>query len=385
MATALVNGISVAYDDEGTGDALLLVHGHPFDRSMWTPQAAEFAARGYRVITPDLRGFGGTSGAPGATDFSDFARDLAALLDHLGLRRVVIGGLSMGGQIVMDFCRLFPERVRAVVLADTFPKAEDDEGVKRRHAMADRLLAEGMAPWSDEVLDKMVAPYNIEALPDVAAHVRRMMHGAPAAGAALAHRARAGRPDYCDTLRDLRVPVLVVTGADDPYTPVADAELMHELAPDATLRVIEGAAHMPNLERAADFNAALGAFLARVTLPPVNGYRHAVPARGELVAISGQIALDADGELVGPGDPAAQARQVFRNLGKALASEGLTFSDVFKITLHVTDIESMPAIRVVRDEFIDAANLPASSAVKVAGLVRDDLLFEVDALAVRPD
>ncbi|NGN63587.1 alpha/beta fold hydrolase [Streptomyces sp. A7024] len=383
MATALVNGISIAYDDEGTGDALLLVHGHPFDRSMWAPQAAEFAAQGYRVITPDLRGFGETSGSAGAADFSDFARDLAALLDHLGLERVVIGGLSMGGQIVMDFCRLFPERVRGVLLADTFPTAETEEGVKRRHAMADRLLAEGMAPWSDEVLDKMVAPYNIEALPDVAAHVRRMMHGAPAEGAALAHRARAGRPDYCDTLRDLRVPVLVVTGADDPYTPVPDAELMHELAPDATLHIIEGAAHMPNLERPVDFNAALGAFLARVTLPPVNGYRHAVPVRGELVAISGQIALDADGELVGPGDPVAQAQQVFRNIAKALASQGLTFADVVKIGFYVTDTDQLPALREARDAHVDTANPPASTAVQVAGLIRPDLLVEVDALAVR--
>nr|WP_240929436.1 RidA family protein [Streptomyces coryli] len=118
-------------------------------------------------------------------------------------------------------------------------------------------------------------------------------------------------------------------------------------------------------------------------MPPVNGYRHAVPVRGELVAISGQIALDADGELVGPGDPVAQAQQVFRNIAKALASQGLTFADVVKIGFYVTDTDQLPALREARDAHVDTANPPASTAVQVAGLIRPDLLVEVDALAVR--
>ncbi|MEV6107925.1 alpha/beta fold hydrolase [Streptomyces sp. NPDC051940] len=382
MATAHVNGITVEYDDQGTGDPLLLVHGHPFDRSMWAPQAAKFAAEGYRVLTPDLRGFGGSGGTVG--EFSDYARDLAALLDHLGIERAVVGGLSMGGQIVMDFCRLFPGRLLGVVLADTFPGAETPETRARRLGMADRLEREGMGPWSDEVLDRMVAPANVKDLPEVAAHVRGMMHGAPVRGAVLAHRARADRPDYRDTLRGLGVPALVVTGVEDPYTPVADAELMHDLIPDAELALIEGAAHMPNLERPEAFDTALRRFLSRVTLPPTNGYRHAVRTRGELVVVSGQIALDAAGRVVGEGDAEAQTRQVFRNLNKALGVQGATFADVVKLNIFVTDVAAMPAVRRVRDEWIDTANPPASSAVQVAGFVRPELLVEIDALAVLP-
>ncbi|MEW9528293.1 alpha/beta fold hydrolase [Microbispora sp. NPDC049125] len=262
MGTATVNGITVAYDDEGAGEPIVLVHGHPFDRSMWRPQVRELSGAGWRVITADLRGYGESSVVPGVTPLETFARDIAALLDRLRIGQVVLGGLSMGGQIVMEFQRLFPERVRALLLADTFAQAETDEGKKARNAMADRLLAEGMDGYANEVLTKMVAPKNVRAMPDVADHVLGMMRGAPPEGAAAALRGRAERPDYRDTLARVAVPALVVVGRDDEYTPVEDAELMHRLIPRSTLTVVDGAAHMPNLERPAEFNRALLDFLA---------------------------------------------------------------------------------------------------------------------------
>lgn len=249
----------VGYEDKGSGPVLVLVHGHPFDRTMWAPQLAAFSAT-HRVVTPDLRGYGTSSVVPGVTLLGDFAADLAALLDHLGIRRFVLGGLSMGGQIAMECYRLFPERIAGLVLADTFPAAETDEGRARRNAMADRLLAEGMRGYADEVRDRMVAPYNTAA----SETVHRMMLAAPPEGAAAALRGRAERPDYRALLTGVAVPALVVVGRDDAYTPVADAEAMHAALPDSTLRVIEGAAHMPNLERPEEFNAALRAHLERL-------------------------------------------------------------------------------------------------------------------------
>ncbi|MGW7369318.1 alpha/beta fold hydrolase [Streptomyces sp. NPDC054841] len=245
--------------DAATGPALVLVHGHPFDRTMWAPQLVSFSAT-HRVIAPDLRGYGASSVVPGVTLLSDFATDLAALLDHLGVHRFVLGGLSMGGQIAMECYRLFPERITGLVLADTFPAAETAEGRAQRNAMADRLLAEGMRGYADEVRDKMVAPYNTEA----SATVHRMMLGAPPEGAAAALRGRAERPDYRELLTEVTVPALVVVGRDDAYTPVADAEAMHAAIPDSTLCVIEGAAHMPNLERPDAFDAALRTYLERL-------------------------------------------------------------------------------------------------------------------------
>jgi enamine deaminase RidA (YjgF/YER057c/UK114 family) len=103
---------------------------------------------------------------------------------------------------------------------------------------------------------------------------------------------------------------------------------------------------------------------------------------GRFVAISGQLALDEDGRLVGAGDPAAQARQVFENLRRCLAAAGATFDHVVKLTFFVTDMAHMPAIRAARAEHIPDDRLPAASAVQVAALVRPEFLMEIEAYAV---
>ena len=298
MGAASINGITIGYDDAGAGDnVLVLVHGHPFDRSMWRPQVEKisrqdppasakaeamragaktprlervtngrvpFVQSGWRVIAPDLRGYGESSVVPGKTTLDLFAHDIAALLDQLNIREVVIGGLSMGGQIVMEFCRLYPERVRGILLAATFPRAETEEGKRNRAIMADRLLREGMERYAEEVLTKMVAPRNIAALPAVAEHVRSMMRAAHPAGAAAALRGRAERPDYESTLASLDLPALVVVGDEDAFTTRADAERMRALLKRSELVWMEGVGHMPNLEREVEFNAALRRFLDRI-------------------------------------------------------------------------------------------------------------------------
>ncbi|GAA1598067.1 RidA family protein [Kribbella hippodromi] len=114
---------------------------------------------------------------------------------------------------------------------------------------------------------------------------------------------------------------------------------------------------------------------------PGNGYTHVVTGRGQWVAISGQIALDADGQLVGIGDPAAQAEQVFANLERCLTAAGATFANVVKLTFFVTDVAHMPAIRQVRDRYIPGTK-PAASAVQVAALVNPNLLLEIEAFAI---
>lgn len=117
-------------------------------------------------------------------------------------------------------------------------------------------------------------------------------------------------------------------------------------------------------------------------MAPGRGYSHAVAAAGRLVAIAGQVAMDREGNLVGPGDPAGQAQQVFENLRMALAAAGATFADVVKLTFFVTDISFLPAVREVRDRYIDTERPPASTAVQVAALFQPEFLLEIEALAV---
>jgi pimeloyl-ACP methyl ester carboxylesterase len=189
---------------------------------------------------------------------SEFAGDLAETFDG----RAIVGGVSMGGQIAMEFYRLYPDRVAGLVLSDTSPVGETPEGHRYRNDLADRLLAEGMAGYADEVLDKMITPEHVTTQPEVAAHVRRMMLATDPRGAAAALRGRAERPDYQKTLADVRVPTLIVVGARDAYTPLPDAELIHKLVPGSELVVVDDAGHLPGLESPAEVNAALLLFLS---------------------------------------------------------------------------------------------------------------------------
>ncbi|MCX4904162.1 RidA family protein [Streptomyces sp. NBC_00878] len=129
--------------------------------------------------------------------------------------------------------------------------------------------------------------------------------------------------------------------------------------------------------------------LTRITAPdgvaPAAAYTHVVMGSGRFVAISGQLALDEDGKLVGEDDPAAQARQIFENLRRCLASAGATFADVVKLTFFVTDMAHMPAIRAARDTHIPPTHLPAASAVQVTALVSPEFLMEIEAYAVLPE
>jgi enamine deaminase RidA (YjgF/YER057c/UK114 family) len=126
--------------------------------------------------------------------------------------------------------------------------------------------------------------------------------------------------------------------------------------------------------------------LTRIPAPdgvfPAAQYSHVVLGTGRFVAVSGQLALDEHGALVGEGDPAAQARQVFENLRRCLAAAGAGFDDVAKLTYFVTDMAHLPAVREARAVHIPDDRLPAASALQVAALVRPEFLLEIEALAV---
>jgi pimeloyl-ACP methyl ester carboxylesterase len=256
--------MNLAYDDLGPRSSavpVLLVHGHPFDRSMWRPQAEYLAERGHRVVTPDLRGYGGTKSGDTKTGLDVFAQDLVDLADHLELDRFVLGGLSMGGQIVMQLVADHPGRASALVLADTFAGLDTPQAKQARYDTADRITEDGMERYAEELLPKMISRRTRATRPDVEAHVLRMMRNAPEEGAAAALRGRAERPDYTPTLEHVQVPTLVVVGSEDEFTPISDAELIHRKTPGSTLVVIEGAGHLPNLERETEFDDALSTFL----------------------------------------------------------------------------------------------------------------------------
>jgi reactive intermediate/imine deaminase len=125
-------------------------------------------------------------------------------------------------------------------------------------------------------------------------------------------------------------------------------------------------------------------FLSPESLPPPAGYTHVVDApAGRIVYISGQVPLDAGGELVGAGDLGAQVRQVFENLSRALEAAGASWTDVVKLNYFVRDVSRLESVRAIRNEYVDTERPPASTLVEVSGLFHDDVLIEIDAVAIR--
>jgi pimeloyl-ACP methyl ester carboxylesterase len=267
MNVARINGLSIAYRDEGNGPPVLFIHGHPFNQSMWDPQVAALTWK-YRVITFDLRGYGASEVPTAeATTLETMASDINALLDHLSIPTAVIAGLSMGGQIAMAFAEQYPHRLSGLILAATFPQSDTPEAAATRRTTADRFINQGSVLPGGEMLPKLIAPASLKKNPEIAVDVFTMIARTPPAGAAAALRGRALRKDYTASLRCITVPTLIAVGTEDSYITVDVAKQMHQSIPNSRLEIFEGIGHLPNLEAPDRFNATLHDYLAAATHP----------------------------------------------------------------------------------------------------------------------
>ena len=266
MASAKINNFNLVYTDSGLGRPVVLIHGYPFNRSLWAEQEIVLSTS-YRVIAPDLRGFGDSDAVPGTATMNAMAQDVALLLNHLGIARATICGLSMGGYVALAFYKQLPSRVRALVLADTRASSDTDDAKQTRFQQAEKALSEGMAGIADAMLPKLLTPETVSKRPEVVKHVRDMMLQAKPEGAAAALRGMAERDDQTELLAKITVPTFVMVGAGDAITPVADSEKSHRAIPDARLVILENAGHLSNLERTEQFNDALLEFLSSTDGP----------------------------------------------------------------------------------------------------------------------
>jgi pimeloyl-ACP methyl ester carboxylesterase len=245
---------SLAYGDLGEGTPLVLLHGFPFPGQMWQFQH-DGLAKELRLVTPDLPGFGESAVSTAAPDLGVMADGVLDLLGRLGLDRVVLGGLSMGGYVAMEILRRRPEVVGGLVLADTKASADPEAGADNRRRMA-AVLEEGQNPrvLVHEVLPTLLGETTRQERPEVAQWLRELVEQADPRGAAWAQRAMAARPDSFDTLAQVRVPTLVVVGEEDQLSPPADAQAMVDAVPGAQIAVIAGAGHLTAAEAPEEFN-----------------------------------------------------------------------------------------------------------------------------------
>ena len=260
MRKARIGGGDIAYETRGTGPAVLLLHAFPLGLAMWDPQARALASS-HQVIRFDARGFGGSPPGDGLLTMERIADDAVGLLDHLGLSGAVVCGLSMGGYAAFALVRRHPDRLKALVLADTRAGADTDAQRSARAAQADKARKEGSAAIADAVLPKLVGETSQTRRPELIARLKEMIAANPPRGIADALAGLAARADSTPTLREVRVPTLVVCGSEDVLTPPAESEALVRGIAGSRLEIVAEAGHLSSAENPEQFNAALTRFL----------------------------------------------------------------------------------------------------------------------------
>jgi 3-oxoadipate enol-lactonase len=254
---------TLAYDDRGGGKALVLIHGHPFDRRMWASQLAALSGE-LRLVAPDLPGYGSSPPVAPKITMRQLADAVLSVLDATEIGRATIVGLSMGGLAAMELGLAHPERVEGLVLAATTAAPVTPEEADARQAQAREIEQNGMLTTALEMAARLFGP-DARRDPELVAAGFTMMISTPPAGAAAALRGRAERPDYSKLLRGLRVPSLVIAGDQDSWAPDAVVDQLMAALPDAELLRFPGSGHLPNMEDPERFNSALRGFVERIT------------------------------------------------------------------------------------------------------------------------
>ena len=255
-------------------NVILLVHGHPFDNSMWNYQIEALSQ--YRLIVPDLRGYGKSDFDFDKIYIEEQALDLTILLDQLQIAKVHLVGLSMGGQIIVEFARLFPHRTLSLVLCDSNPGNETTTTYGNRLQLAERIRQSGIMQYTDEDIHKYLHKDTITQNRDVYNHLYQMMNSTTTQGAVASHRGRAERRDNRPFLSSIKQPALVVVGDQDFFTPIEEMKEIADRIPNAEFVVVPGAGHMPNMEQASIFNDHVLAFYKRQRLIHENPPEHAI-------------------------------------------------------------------------------------------------------------
>lgn len=258
---ARIAGAEIHYHVQGGGPAVLFLHAFPLDLTMWDEQARALESR-YTVVRFDDRGFGASPPGDAMLTMERIADDAAALLDELGFSRAAVAGCSMGGYAAFAMLRRHADRIRALVLQDTRAGADGEEARRNRSLLAEQVLRQGPAAAAEAFLPKLLGETTHRERPQVVARVRETILAAPARGIADALAGLASRADSTPTLREIRVPTLIVCGAEDTLTPPAESEAMQRTIAGSRLELLPKAGHLANLESPEAYNSTLLPFLS---------------------------------------------------------------------------------------------------------------------------
>jgi 3-oxoadipate enol-lactonase len=257
-----LSGIELAMVDKGAGPVVLLVHAFPLDHRMWDAQIEALAAS-FRVLAPDLRGFGRSDVTGGRVGIPLFADDLAAALDALGIvTPVALAGLSLGGYVALAFWQAYAHRLRALVLCDTRAAADPPEVAAARAATADRVLTDGAEFLAQAMLPRLFSPQTVAGRPEIVESIRGNILSHDPRGIAAAARGMAVRADMTASLARIRCPTLVIVGRDDAISPPGEMRAIADAIPAAHFQEIADAGHLSAVEQPDRVSRAMVDFLS---------------------------------------------------------------------------------------------------------------------------
>jgi pimeloyl-ACP methyl ester carboxylesterase len=256
----LVGDAEIAFDDIGSGIAVVFLHAFPLNRTMWEPQVGALLTE-CRCITIDFRGFGDSPAVP-PYSMDRYADDVAGVLEALQIEQAVIVGLSMGGYVAFALWRRHRHRIRGLVLADTRAGADTPEGASKRRQMIEVARSQGSTAIANLQIALLMGATTREKRPDTYDAVHRTIAQAPVEGIVGALEAMVSRPDSAPTLSTINVPTLVIAGEEDTLIPLSEARALQAGIAGSRLEILSQAGHLPNLERPSAFNTVITEFLA---------------------------------------------------------------------------------------------------------------------------
>jgi 3-oxoadipate enol-lactonase len=269
MKTITIDSLEFTYQDQGSGQPVVLLHGFPLDSRMWSPQI-EALSKSCRVIAPNLRGFGGSGLKSGdetrGVSMADYAADVAKLLDAISVTGpVILCGFSMGGYIMWQFLRQFPERLKAFVPCDTRAIADTPEAKVGRLKSAAEVMKSGTESVVTTMLPKLVAESTRHSQSGVVDELTTIMRSCPPEAVSAALRGMAERPEVTAELGSFIQPALVIVGSDDAISSSQEMRGIADKLPNAKFVKIPNSGHMTTLENPGAVNSALSEFIASLT------------------------------------------------------------------------------------------------------------------------
>lgn len=250
----------IVYEVAGDGPPLVLLHPFPAHHGFWLPAIQALVPR-YRLILPDLRAHGDSEAGEGPATMEKHAADVARVCDAAGVGRAVFAGVSIGGYILFEFVRRYPERISGLILSCTRAQADTAEGRATRLKTAEDVLERSSEWFVDLMIPKLLGQTLRESRPDRVREIRDMMLKMSAQDIAQVQRGMAERPDSIPTLKSINVPTLLVMGAEDGLAPHSDGELMRQHIRGSRLMVIPKAGHYAAWERPEEVGKSVRQFM----------------------------------------------------------------------------------------------------------------------------